>query len=87
MYSLISPDFTKYANNLSGRTRMPKLNQDQLFSFRMSYPSLLEQQRIVTYLDNLQAKADALKQLQAETTAELDALMPSVLDKAFKGEL
>jgi len=25
--------------------------------------------------------------LQAETGAELDALMPAVLDKAFKGEL
>ena len=25
--------------------------------------------------------------LQAETAAELDALLPSILDKAFKGEL
>ena len=30
---------------------------------------------------------DAPKRLQAETAAELDALLPSVLDKAFKGEL
>jgi hypothetical protein len=30
---------------------------------------------------------DALKPLQAETSAELDALLPSVLGKAFKGEL
>jgi hypothetical protein len=30
--------------------------------------------------------AAELKRLQAETTAELDALLPSVLDKAFKGE-
>jgi hypothetical protein len=29
----------------------------------------------------------ALKRLQAETAAELDALLPSILDKAFKGEL
>ena len=28
-----------------------------------------------------------LKRLQAETAAELDALLPSILDKAFKGEL
>jgi hypothetical protein len=28
-----------------------------------------------------------LKQLQAQTQAELDALLFSVLDKAFKGEL
>jgi hypothetical protein len=28
-----------------------------------------------------------LKRLQADTAAELDALLPSLLDKAFKGEL
>ena len=49
--------------------------------------SLTEQQRIVTYLDDLQAKVDALKRLQSETEAELNALLPSILDKAFKGEL
>jgi type I restriction enzyme S subunit len=50
-------------------------------------PPLSEQRRIVAYLDDLQAKVDTLKRLQAETAAELDALLPSVLDKAFKGEL
>jgi hypothetical protein len=35
----------------------------------------------------MQAKADALKHLQAETSAELEALMPSILDRAFRGEL
>jgi hypothetical protein len=30
---------------------------------------------------------DELKRLQAETAAELDALLPSILDKAFKGGL
>jgi hypothetical protein len=29
----------------------------------------------------------ALKRLQAETAVELDALMPSILSKAFSGEL
>ena len=87
MYSLISPRFTEYANTLSGRTRMPKLNQNQLFAFQLAYPPLPEQRRIVAYLDDLQAKVDGLKRLQAETAAELDALLPAVLDKAFKGEL
>lgn len=45
------------------------------------------QRRIVAHLDSLQAKMDALKKLQAETAAELGALMPSILDKAFRGEL
>jgi type I restriction enzyme S subunit len=54
------------------------------------FPSNLriqEQQRIVAYLDDLQAKVDTLKQLQAQTATELDALLPSVLDRAFKGKL
>jgi type I restriction enzyme S subunit len=50
-------------------------------------PAVLEQRRIVADLDALQAEVDALKRLQSETTAELDALLPSILDKAFKGEL
>ncbi len=41
---------------------------------------------IVTYLDALQAKVDALRRLLAETDAEMDALL-AVLDRAFKGEL
>ncbi len=28
-----------------------------------------------------------LKRKQAEVSAELDAMLPSILDKAFKGEL
>ena len=43
--------------------------------------------RIVAYLDDLQAKVDALKRPQAETAAELDLLLRSILDKAFKAEL
>jgi len=52
------------------------------------------QRRIVAEVDVLQAEVDALKRLQTETTvgntgratAELDALLPAILDRAFKGE-
>jgi len=50
-------------------------------------PSLAEQREGVAYLDRLQTNVDVLKKLQAQTAAELEALMPSILDKAFKGEL
>ncbi|MGD0261974.1 MAG: hypothetical protein ABSD29_19570 [Verrucomicrobiota bacterium] len=49
--------------------------------------ALFEQRRIVAELDALQAGLDALKRLQAETATELDALLPAILDKAFRGEL
>jgi hypothetical protein len=32
-------------------------------------------------------KVHALKRLQAEIAAQLDALPPAILDRAFKGEL
>jgi hypothetical protein len=41
----------------------------------------------VAELDALYAEVDALKRLQAETSAELDGLLSAVLDRAFKGEL
>jgi hypothetical protein len=38
-------------------------------------------------LDALQAEVDALKRLQAGTAAELDALLPAIPARSFKGEL
>ena len=43
-----------------------------------------EHRRIVGYLDGLAGQVAAL---QSETAAESDALLPSILDKASKGEL
>jgi restriction endonuclease S subunit len=56
-------------------------------SFKVPSPPVAEQRRIVAGLDALQAEVDALKRVQAEAAAELDALLPAILDKAFKGEL
>jgi type I restriction enzyme S subunit len=56
-------------------------------SFVVPIPPLPEQRRIVAELDALQMQVDALKRLQVATAAELDALLPAVLDRAFKGEL
>lgn len=39
------------------------------------------------WFDGLQAKVGALRRLQSETAAELDALLPAILDRAFKGDL
>jgi type I restriction enzyme S subunit len=69
-----------------GATR-PGYNTTLLGNIRLPLPPPPEQRRIVASLDDLQAKVDALKRLQAETAAELDALLPSILDKAFKGDL
>ena len=69
------------------QTTQPNINLGNLNRLQLCAPSLSEQRRIVAELDALQAEVDRLKALQAETTAELDALLPSILDRAFKGEL
>lgn len=73
--------------NAAPEATLPILNQKRLGAISFSYPPLDEQRRIVAYLDGLQAQVDRLKALQAQTAAELEALLPSVLDKAFEGEL
>ncbi|MHB1038131.1 MAG: restriction endonuclease subunit S [Pirellulales bacterium] len=65
----------------------PGLNLGNIRSLELPFPPLSEQRHVVGYLDDLQANVDSLRALQAHSAAELDALLPSILDKAFKGEL
>ncbi len=80
----VSPELKQAAS----QTAVPTLDRKKAHTqIHVHVPSLSDQGRIVTCLDELQAKVDAVKRLQVETAAELDALLPSILDKAFKGEL
>ncbi len=88
LYQWLSPRI--YCDQILDQTKgsaSPHLNVGAVRRLRFLLPPLTEQRRIVAHLDALQAKADELKQLQARTAADLDALMPSILDKAFRGEL
>jgi type I restriction enzyme S subunit len=69
-----------------GATR-PKINKSVLENLLVPDIPLDDQRRIVAYLDGLQAKVNALRELQSASGEELSALMPSILDKAFKGKL
>ncbi|MCW5856938.1 MAG: restriction endonuclease subunit S [Caldilineales bacterium] len=71
---------------IRGATRQG-VNQDIVSNLPIRVPPLDEQRHIVAYLDDLQAKVEAVKRLQAETQAELAALLPAVLARAFRGEL
>ncbi len=73
---------------IASHTAVATLDRKKAHIQIMAYvPPLADQRRIVAYLDGLQAKVDELRQLQAATQKELDALMPSILAKAFAGEL
>jgi type I restriction enzyme S subunit len=64
-----------------------KINQTQILSTTIPVPPLSDQRRIMTELKLFDLEIDALKRLQAQTVAELDALLPSILDRAFSGKL
>lgn len=49
--------------------------------------SIIEQKQIIEELNASQEKLDIVRMLQAETAVELDAMLPTILNKAFKGEL
>ena len=66
---------------------MKNISKEKVLALRIPLFPLPEQRRIVAELDALQAEVDALKRLEAESAAELDALLPAILDRAFKGEL
>lgn len=66
---------------------IPHIVLREIKAFPVPTPSLVEQQRIVTHLDAIQTKANELRDLQSESAAELDAMLPAILDRAFRGEL
>jgi type I restriction enzyme S subunit len=75
-------------NQLSSMTRgvgarRERTRPEQFLALEIPMPTV-ERQRLAL---RTFAHLDEMKRLQTETAAELDALLPSVLDKAFRGEL
>jgi type I restriction enzyme S subunit len=66
---------------------MKNISKAKVMRLRVPLPTINQQCRIVAYLDRLQAQVDELIATQDATQAELEALLPSVLDQAFRGEL
>ena len=63
--------------------RRQRVQPQQILTHRFILPPIEYQYG----LRQLMAKAGTLKRLHSETAAELDAMLPSILDKAFKGNL
>jgi type I restriction enzyme S subunit len=71
----------------ASQATLPIINQERIGAFEIRVPPILDQRTIVAELNALQVEVDSLNQLQSETAAELEAMPPSILDRAFKGEL
>ena len=65
----------------------PGLNLTNIRSLELPFPELDVQIKAVEKLDVLASRVSLASKAQARTTTELDALLPSILDKAFRGEL
>ncbi len=63
--------------------RRRRLQPSAFLTFEIPLPSMSTQQ----LLRKVRTNIDSLKNLQKDTSDELDALLPSVLYKAFRGEL
>jgi type I restriction enzyme S subunit len=77
----------KHFQSIATATTVPGFKKTDVEDLQIPVPLLKEQHRIVESLNDLQTQIDAVKQLQTDTQVALEALLPSILDKAFKGEL
>lgn len=74
-------------NHFKGTAGQQRVPESFLQQKTIPVPPSAEQRRIAAYLDRLSAKGGAIKQLQQSAAAELNALLPSILDRAFSGKL
>lgn len=80
-----SPEIWPRLSGQSGGTnvRRRRLNPNDFLNLEMPWPDLATQVAIRQCV----SRVSEIRILQAETAAELDAILPAILDRAFKGEL
>ena len=65
----------------------PNWNGGMIKNLEIVIPPLLEQREIVAAVTTMHATLDAMRRTQAGASVEIMACMPSVLDRAFRGEM
>jgi len=88
-YCLLSQKVRKYfRDNATGTAgNMPKINQQTVCSAPICVPSIKEQTEIVRRVEQLFAFADQIEQRVKDAQLRVNHLTPSILAKAFRGEL
>ena len=84
---LLSKHFTDYAIQGSARARMPKVNREHLFEFRVWLPAVNKQEELAVKLDSLREETRRLESLYRQKLEALDELKKSLLHQAFSGQL
>lgn len=78
--------FKIFESKVHGATR-PRINLGQLKAFTFTLPSTTEQLEIVRRVEKLFAFADHMEARYTTARKQVDQLTPSLLAKAFRGEL
>lgn len=84
-WMLLSEDFSGYAIEESQRSRMPKLNREQLFAWSAPVPPLADQKKLAARLESELAAAMQLCQSLETRLAEIELLPATLLRSAFNG--
>jgi type I restriction enzyme S subunit len=66
---------------------MKNISKEKTLNLLIPPHSISKQRQIIEELNSIQAGTSSLRHLQSETTVELNALLPAILDRAFRGEL
>lgn len=86
-YYMLTNEFLSFATTAGERSVLPKINQKGLNIIPIPVPSLKEQQEIVSRVESMFAKADAIEKQYESLKAKIESLPQAILHKAFKGEL
>ncbi|MDO8498925.1 MAG: restriction endonuclease subunit S [bacterium] len=87
VYFLDSSQGKEEIKKRTNQVGQPKLALMRIETIEVPLPDLIEQEKIVAYLDGLSEKVQSLQKLQKEQLQDLEALQQSVLHQAFQGEL
>lgn len=83
-YLLISPVVQKQFRMKAQGSTVSNLNTQRVSDVFVGFPSMMEQQEIVTYLDNAFAKIDAIKANAEKSLADAKALFQSALKEMME---
>jgi len=87
-YYLVSPSIkAELLQSSSGGATREAITKAMLEEFQVPLVSFYQQQKTVTYLDEISLHVNKLKQVQKEKMQSLVALKASILDQAFRGKL
>lgn len=83
-YLRVSGRLIDFARTTAGQYNV---SVGRLRAAQIPVPPLADQERIVSKLHAVRERVEEVTSLNSQVAAELEALMPSIIDKAFRGEL